>query len=258
MKKNYFYLFLAMPIIALVLTSSSGGYSGTASGSPGDGGTCTNCHNNTGSFGASVAVTTNIPAGGYALSTTYNITVTLTSSPNSTKSGFQIAAEKSGGAKVGSFAAGTGSQVVNSNTGVTHTSTGNAQKTWTFTWTSPAVNEGTVTFYASAVAGNNAGGNSGDQVVTTSTPVNALSNESFGLATFKLFPNPTTDNITVELPQGYTQVYASIVDVMGKTILYQEISDINNNINVASLSPGTYILSLSNEEGSTTKTFVKK
>lgn len=256
MKKNYFYLFLAIPIIALVLTSSSGGRTDGRTGSPGDGPvTCSGCHSG-GTLNASLAITTNIPAGGYALNTQYNITVTLTSSPNSTASGFQATSEKSGGTKVGTFGAGVGSQTINSNKGVTHTGTG--QKVWSFTWTSPATNEGTLTFYASAIAANGNGGTSGDQVVTTSTPINALSNESFGLATFKLFPNPTTDNITVELPQGYTQVYASIVDVMGKTILNKEISDINNNINVASLSPGTYILSLSNEEGSTTKTFVKK
>ncbi len=245
-------------MIAMLFTSNSGGYSSGRSGSPGDGNTCAECHSG-GSFGASVAITSNIPVGGYALNTSYNITVTLTSSPNSTKSGFQITSEKSGGTKVGTFAGNTstGTQGINSSKGVTHTSTGNSQKTWTFSWISPSNNEGTVTFYAASVASNNSGNFNGDQVVTTSTAANVLSNDSFGLTTFKLFPNPTTDLINIELPQGYSQATVQVVDVMGRTVLNTKITETTTSINVESLPAGTYILNLISDDASTTRTFVK-
>lgn len=257
MKKNYFYLILVLPLISLLFLSSSAGYTIGASGSPGDSNsTCSGCHSG-GNFNASVAITSNIPSGGYALNTNYNITVTLTSSPNSTKSGFQITAEKSGGVKVGNFIAGTGSQTINANKAVTHTDTGNTQKTWTFTWTSPTTNQGLVTFYAVANATNSNGNITGDQVVTTSASFNVLSNESFELAAFKLFPNPTSNLINIELPEGFTEANALVVDVMGKTIVNQLITETNTIINIENLPAGTYILNLSTEEGSATKTFVK-
>lgn len=258
MKKNYFYLFLVLPLMALLFTSNSGGYTSGASNSPGDGIACNQCHSG-GNFSASVAITTTVPAGGYALNTTYSITVTLTSSASSTKSGFQITAEKPGGTKVGTFTAGTGSQTINNNTGVTHTTAGNSQKTWTFTWTSPSSNQGTITFYASANASNGNGGTSGDQVVTTSRLIGGVLNaEEFGLATFKMYPNPSTDVLNISLPEGFNQATAMVVDVMGKTIINQAISLDKNTIDIQSLPTGTYILNLVSENASATKTFVKK
>jgi hypothetical protein len=260
MKKNYFYLLLALPMIVMLFTSSTGGRTDGVSGSPGDSGnTCTQCHAPGANFNASVAITSTVPTGGYALNTTYSVTVTITSSPNSTKSGFQITAEKSGGIKVGTFAGGTGSQAVSSNTRVTHTSTGSAQKTWTFSWTSPMTDQGQITFYASAVASNSANGNSGDQVVTATRLIGGVLNaEKFGLSTFKMYPNPSTDVLNISLPNEFNKATAMVVDVMGKTIINQTISLDKNTIDIQSLPAGTYILNLVSEDASASKTFVKK
>ncbi|MFY7811140.1 MAG: choice-of-anchor V domain-containing protein, partial [Flavobacterium sp.] len=211
MKKNYFYLLLLLPFVGLLFTSSSGGFTSGSSGSTGDSGnTCTQCHSG-GNFSASLAISSTVPAGGYALNTTYSVTVTLTSSPNSTRSGFQITAENASNTKVGTFTAGTGSQTINNNRGVTHDSTGNSQKTWTFNWTSPATDQGAITFYASGNATNNNGNTTGDQVVTATRLIgNVLSNQEFGLATFKMFPNPSTDVLNISLPEGYNQATAMV------------------------------------------------
>ncbi len=58
----------------------------------------------------------------------------------------------------------------------------------------------------------------------------------------KLFPNPTSNNISLELPKKYSVVSYEIFDAVGK--LVKTSSLIENNINVAFLSNGIYFLSV--------------
>ena len=71
MKKNYIFktLLFLIPLTAFVLMAVSSGRDGAFSGSPGDSSNnCTSCHSG-GNFGASVAIQTEVPGGGYALNT---------------------------------------------------------------------------------------------------------------------------------------------------------------------------------------------
>jgi hypothetical protein len=45
------------------------------------------------------------------------------------------------------------------------------QKQWTFSWTAPPTDVGSINFYAAGVAANSTGGSSGDDVYTTSVSV---------------------------------------------------------------------------------------
>jgi hypothetical protein len=260
MKKNYlFKLLLLAPVASLLFLSWSSGYTGgSVTGSPGDGGsTCTQCHGG-GNFNASVAITSNIPAGGYVLNTTYNVTVTITQA-GSSKRGFQLTAENASNVKVGNFTAGTGSQVFNSGKTVTHTTTGNVQTSWTVTWTSPATDQGAIRFYAAVNCTNGNGSTNGDQVVTTqSAPFSLLGVDDFFSKQFSTYPNPATDEFTIDMPNTLSTADVSIFDYLGRIVSNQTISATNNTINVSLLNSGNYILYIATEEGVAKKQLVVK
>jgi hypothetical protein len=114
-------------------------------GSPGDGGICTDCHGGTATTTPG-QITSNIPASGYVPGTTYQITATnpLT---NTGKMGFEVSPQNVAGTLLGTLVAGTGSQLVGSNKYVTHIQANTTTNTWTFGWIAPAAGTGTVTFY---------------------------------------------------------------------------------------------------------------
>jgi len=72
-----------------------------------------------------------------------------------------------------------------------------------------------------------------------------LSNDSFTLAGFKMYPNPAVDLIAIELPSNFQTVNAKIFDMMGKQLLNKELHPLRNKINVSELSKGNYIIILS-------------
>ncbi|WP_347174694.1 choice-of-anchor V domain-containing protein [Polaribacter uvawellassae] len=262
MKKNYIFktfLFL-IPLTAFVLMAVSSGRDGGFSGSPGDSSnSCTSCHSG-GNFGASVAIQTELPTGGYALNTSYGIQVDVTGS-SATKHGFQITAERvSDNAKVGTFTvSGTDNKLVNGGTHVTHTSAGNTKNTWNFNWTSPTTDVGEVKFYVAALAANANGSTSGDQVVTaTSSNFNVLSLAKENQLDFTVYPNPVRDNLNIQLPTGVIKADVSVFDMSGKLIRNVNISAQNNTINVSELSTGVYILKLNSEGKLGSRQFIKK
>lgn len=262
MKKNYIFktLLFLIPVSAFVLMSVSSGRDGAFSGSPGDSSNnCTSCHSG-GSFGASVAIQTEVPNGGYALNTSYGIQVDVTGS-SANKHGFQITAEKvSDNSKVGTFAvSGTGSKLVNGGTHVTHTSTGNTKSTWNFNWTSPTTDVGAVKFYVAALAADGTGSTGGDQTVTASTGnFNVLSLAKENQLDFTVFPNPVSEYLNIQLPTGTTNANISVFDMSGKLIRDNAISVGKTKVDVSDLSTGVYVLKLNSEGKLGTKQFIKE
>lgn len=256
MKKNYFFkiLLMSIPLGAFVLMSSSGGRDDARTGSPGDGGaTCAACHTTTPST-ESVNITTDIPSGGYDLSTAYSITVTVNSS--SPDHGFQLTAEKtSDNAKVGSFTAGTGSRV--SGQRVTHAN--DSQNSWTFTWTSPASDQGDIKFYAAAVAADGNGGNgAGDKTVTTETGAfSVLGISEAKLLKFDMYPNPSSSEVKIQLPSGTESASVSMYDYVGRLVYTKKVTTIDNTIDVRDLSQGMYVLRVTTEDKVGAQQFIK-
>jgi len=256
MKKHYFlkFLLLLIPVSAFLLMSSSGGRDGNTTGSPGDSNnTCTQCHNPGANFNLSPSITTNIPTSGYDLNTTYTINVTSTS--NSSKLGFQLTAENNSNTKIGSFTAGSGSRV--SGQRITHSSPSSSGN-WSFTWKSPATNEGEVTFYTAVNATNGNGSTSGDQVVTTNTSAQVLSISEAKRLSFDMYPNPATDNLTIQMPSGSEKATVQFYDYVGRLALSKTISSANNNIDVNNLSKGVYILKVLTEDKIGSQKFIKR
>ncbi|CAI8261465.1 MAG: Uncharacterised protein [Polaribacter sp. SA4-10] len=258
MKKNYFFKtsLLMIPMMAFILMSNSGGKSGAYSGSPGDGGTsCTDCHSG-GNFGASVAITHNIPDTGYLLDTNYNVTVTASSSAS--EHGFQMTAEKvSDDSKIGALIAGSSSSLTNGNANITHTSASNSS--WSFQWKSPSTDEGRVTFFAASVAANGNGATSGDQVVTgDSGQISSLSIAEAKWLDFEMYPNPAATELNIQLSSGANEAIVKFYDAMGRLSLSEKIDTSDPQINVSNLSRGVYLLKVLSEDKVGTQKFIKE
>ena len=259
MKKHYIFKFilLVIPVSVFLLMSSSGGRTDGRSGSPGDGGnSCAACHNG-GNFNASVAITSNIPVTGYLLDTDYTISVNTTSS--SSAHGFQLTAENSSDIKIGTFSAGSGTRTVNSDKAITQTSP-SASGDWSFTWRSPSTDLGSVTFYTAVNAANGNGGafDNADQVVTTSTSAPSLSISEANRLDFEMYPNPASENVTIQLPSGASKAIVQFYDYIGKLALSQSITNDTNKINVTDLSTGIYILKVLADNKIGSQKFIKR
>ena len=259
MKENYtFYLkLLTIPLIAFAFLSLSGGRDGQYSGSPGDAGiTCTACHSG-GSFAADATITTNIPGTGFIYGDTYQVTVSVAS--GATKHGFQLTTEDASNTKVGTYTAGTGNQIVNGGTHMTHTSSGNTQNVWVFDWTAPATAEGgQVTFYAAVNATNANGSTSGDEVVTASR---SFSHSNLGIneienISLRIYPNPSAEFLSIDFENSSQEnVAVTITNAIGQTVLKTKTTD---RIDVKSLESGVYFLQLKTAKKIGTSRFIKK
>lgn len=261
MKKNYIFksiLFL-IPVSAIFLLSFSSGNGSPLSGSPGDGGNnCTQCHLGTAN-NSNIQITTNIPITGYAFNTEYD--VTITNSGGGSRNGFQVTAEKDiDNSKVGTFrSVNAATQTAENNKRIIHTSSGNAQNSWTFKWTSPSSEQGRITFYGASVAGNGNFANSGDQVFlgkSNSTP--SLSISELQKLNFEIFPNPTSENVFIQISNSSENASVTFFNYVGKEVLNQKISNATQKINVSNLSTGVYVVKVISEGKTGIKKFIKQ
>jgi len=258
MKKHYFFKFILVmiPFSAFLLMSSSGGRDDGRTGSPGDGSaSCVSCHTG-GNFGASISITTDIPSGGYQTNTQYAISVNISSSASA--HGFQLTAERiSDDAKVGSFVAGSGSRVTGSR--VTHSASN--QNSWSFHWTSPATQQGSVKFYAAgnAANGNGSANDGADQTVTTSTSAIAVLGVSREAQfDFAMYPNPATEYVNIQLPTEISKAEVNVYDLTGRLLKTAMITSEMQVIDVRHLSTGIYVLQIHADGKTGTQQFLKK
>lgn len=257
MKKHYIFkvLLLSIPIVALVLMSNAGGRTQAASGSPGDNNqTCSNCHSG-GNFNTSVTITSDIPETGYLLNTDYTINVNTTSS--SSTHGFQIAAENNSNTKIGDFTAGSGTRLAGKN--LTHSSPSSSGD-WSFTWRSPSSDLGRVTFYTAVNAANgdgNAFGN-GDQTVTATSTRPSLSISEAKRLNFDMYPNPASQELTIQLPSDSNKATVQFYDYIGRLALTKTITSSNEKIDVNALNSGVYILKVLSNDKIGSQKFIKK
>jgi hypothetical protein len=257
MKKNYFFyaVLLMIPVASLLLVSNAAGKTGGFSGSPGDGGTtCMQCHSG-GNFSADPTITTDIPSGGYSAGTTYEITVAHNST--SSKNGFQLTAENASGEHIGSFAAGTGNQVVNGGTHVTHLGAGTSQATWVFQWTAPSTGVTPVTFYAAVNSTNANNGTSGDQVTTTTATAGVLSVGDHKSIVFDVYPNPVKNTLKFNGLDDFNSVEVHIYTMDGRMVKNAQVDAHDSQVDISSLPQGVYLINLHADNRSGIKKFIK-
>ena len=73
------------------------------------------------------------------------------------------------------------------------------------------------------------------------------------------FPNPATDNITIDVSSSLnTHSTIEILNIQGQTILQKQLQQDKTNINISGLAKGVYIVKVQTEKGETVKKFVKE
>lgn len=262
MKKLYAFLpLLALPIIMILLSNSTGSPGGYT-GSTGDNGlNCTGCHIGTAQV-ASGWITTNVPVIGYSGGETY--TITLTGSHNgSSKFGFELTAEDDFGTKVGTFIITNTSQtkLANSNKSVTHTFAGTSatggSKTWSADWTAPSGSTGTITFYAAVNATNSNGGTSGDVVYRTSVAINpdVTGVEEYSQG-FSFYPNPTTGLVNFDAANLEANTELSVYNNSGQLVHRFVPGHSISQVDLSHLSAGIYFIKVSSNDRSEMKKLV--
>ena len=93
---------------------------------------------------------------------------------------------------------------------------------WTFSWTAPTTGvTGNITFYAAAVAANFNNQNTLDYTYSTTKVLSAVAgiNEADAVSDLNLFPNPATENFTLDYTlNAESKVEIKLVDLQGKLI----------------------------------------
>jgi hypothetical protein len=228
------------------------GSPGGRTNSPSDGSNCTACHSGTIMAGNGTStITSNIPAGGYVPGQTYTISTGIASA-GINKFGFEVTAEKTvGNAKVGTFALtdAVRTKFVNSNTAVSHTSTGTTPlatnaTTWSFDWTAPIAGSGDVTFYGAFNAVNGNSATSGDVVYASTLAVTedlatGISN-NLSESTFNIYPNPVKTSFQVSSDVVIENI--TVFDLQGKQVA--NLAEKSNKVNMESLPTGMYVVNV--------------
>jgi len=234
---------------------SSDGKAGKT-GAPGEG-TCVQCHSGTAlnAGGGFVFVeSSNMIFGQHALGETYNMSVTVGQTGESLF-GFSIVALDANGNSVGTFTAGSDNHTENftvsgsSRQYVTHNANGGSSQdehTFNFTWTAPAEDFGTITFYATGLAANGNEANSGDRVysatmfstVLPNTVANALQNQ------VSINWDPIQESIVVS---NHNKSYSlEVFDVQGKIVLNKKQHS-ESIVRIGKLSSGYYVVRVTYE-----------
>jgi len=270
LKRFIALLFISTVGIIIFSTSAYTNNNGRAgnTGSPGEN-ACNQCHNSNAlnSGGGSVSISSpNMPNWNYFPGTTYTINVKVKKAGIG-KFGFGFEALLPSGANggiiqtVNSPNAKTLASTVlgNSRTNAVHAQPnhfGTDSLVFSFEWIAPAAGTGSITFYAAGNATNSANNSSGDFIYTANQIVAEAStiNVQSMLANKKLtiFPNPTTDFISLSFPELMEQPNAllQIFDISGKLVHHQNINCANNNnpkaVSLDFLNAGAYFVHLQN------------
>ncbi|NVO01351.1 MAG: T9SS type A sorting domain-containing protein [Bacteroidetes bacterium] len=243
------------------LVSSTAGAPAKNTGSPGDAQNCaTSCHTGPATT-VSGWITSNIPVSGYLPDSTYTITATATCA-GKTIFGFQISPQDNIGNKKGTLlvTSATTTQTV-STTGITdnkymtHRAAGTTgttgSHTWSFNWKAPSIANATaVTFYGAFVA---ATASTDTVFLCTKTYSKATGIENYSKNDFDMdiFPNPTTDKITISLANSASEmINIFIYDINGKQVAQLEKSNstsgkFHKTYSITNkLSKGTYFVNV--------------
>jgi hypothetical protein len=252
------------------LTDSSGP-SALSTGDPGSAGgkTCSQagCH-------TSGTVTGTAPAGtlvvkdlsnnvvtSYSPGTTYNVTVTL----NTYKKygGFQLTVLNLANANIGTFTAGSSSQLHSSNTSyIEHSNSSFTTNTiaWNFQWTAPATNAGQATFYGAFNKADGNFGNQNDTILTTTLTLAAGGTgiETIANHTLSIYPNPVADVLHINALNMNEKATITVYAVDGTLKMDKTVANINAAFGVENLEAGVYFIVAKTESGSFTQKFVKE
>ena len=259
------YTSIILIATALFFMSNSGGRGSVGNeavtNSPGETGrTCgsNNCHDD-GQFGASVMVELLTEAGEvsevYKPSLNYTARITIGTASAAAGYGFQMVAvnaEGEGTGEWGEIPAGIQSLTLGGKSYVEHGMV-LSNPVIEIPWTSPADDQGDVSFFisANAVNGNSSPGGDGSanaNFTFTYDGPSSVGDEE--LLSLKVFPNPVIDRLNIE---NFTSPNFDIFNAQGKLVVSGVMQD--GQIDVSPLTEGIYFLQV--EQGAVTERFIK-
>lgn len=234
---------------------SSGALAGYT-GAPGEQ-NCTACHSGTVQDGSSENLFTiqkdGVDALEYIPNETYDLHLEMASDP--AKKGFEIIVLNEVNQFVGSFTAGSNTQIKNGSGGkkyITHTSGTNSPNGWDWTWTAPSSIQGELTFYMATNKTNANNSASGDVIYLSqfsfSTSVGIAETESI-VTGFSAGFSPTNNTLFIDFESEIAgEMSLNIVDLNGKSIMNKPLGKSTIGANNQSLvlsntiSPGIYVV----------------
>ncbi len=74
---------------------------------------------------------------------------------------------------------------------------------------------------------------------------------------FNVFPNPTSDNITIQIETKNETYDLQIINTVGQTVLTKQITENNTLLNTQNLPQGSYFIHIAGKNGKTVGRFVK-
>ncbi len=95
-----------------------------------------------------------------------------------------------------------------------------------------------------------------DDIFILKMHADLLSVSEHSIPDFKLYPNPSSGNLFISA-ENLNNCKVEIYNSMGTAVLTKELSDTDNQLEVQNLSPGSYVVQLTNEYGSKRQAFVK-
>lgn len=291
--KKLMFTTLSLFALALLFLNNAGGYGSSSgeglTGAPGDATlpngtakTCQACHNG-GSFNPTAKIELFDEAGitavtKYEPNKTYTIRLTITAGSGSPSGyGFQmIDIRKSNNANVKGFLAtaqqATGIQVTTISNGsqanrtyAEHNSR-RASNIFNVKWKAPASGTGAVTFYAVGNAVNGSSSDAGDNgtgfVSIDFAELTSSMNELATQIDMKVFPNPTTENISIQLNSTKAKnIQIRLTDITGKLVLAEnwqiQAGDNAKQIPIAQIAKGAYMVQLVENQDIISKKIIK-
>lgn len=93
-----------------------------------------------------------------------------------------------------------------------------------------------------------------DELSITTTPNFTLANESFSqIDGLKMYPNPAKNNLFIETALN-SEINVTIINILGKEVINSKVS--NNSVNITGLTPGMYIVKITEEGMTSTKKLI--
>jgi hypothetical protein len=207
-----------------------------------------------------------MPSWQYTPGATYTMSVTVARTGNSLF-GFGIEALTAAGQNAGSFVITNSAKTqiktatVNnvSRKNVVHqknAGTGNGSHTFSFDWTAPSTNVGTVTFYFVGNAANGNGGTSNDYIYSglqTATPSSTSIGEVSNNSNIEI--QYTGANNTLNIGGLKEAATVTIMDINGNIQMIHKVK-MDEAIELPQLTNGTYIVTVNGEQQSTRQKFM--
>lgn len=85
----------------------------------------------------------------------------------------------------------------------------------------------------------------------------SLNVDTFTADSFRIYPNPAQDKISVTLAHAQVLEGVKIFDINGRLVKSFQATEMNNTFDIADLNAGVYMVEVSSEAGSATKKLVK-